>query len=43
VRREAFVNDYKSIETASADTWDATKARLDKQWTELKNMVDRAA
>jgi hypothetical protein len=43
VRREAFVNDYKSIETASADTWDATKARLDKQWTELKDMVDRAA
>lgn len=41
-RREAFVNDYKSVETASAATWDATKARLDKEWNELKSMVDRA-
>lgn len=41
-RREAFVNDYKAIETASAASWDATKARLDKEWTELKNMVERA-
>lgn len=41
-RRAAFVNDYKSIETASAATWDATKARLEREWSELKELVDRA-
>jgi hypothetical protein len=41
--RDAFVNDYKNIEMASASTWDATKARLDKSWDELKKLVDRAA
>jgi hypothetical protein len=40
--RDAFVADYKSIETASATTWDTTKARLDKEWTELKASVDKA-
>jgi regulator of protease activity HflC (stomatin/prohibitin superfamily) len=40
--REAFVTDYKSIETDSASTWDATKARLDKEWTTLKASVDKA-
>jgi hypothetical protein len=42
-QRDAFANDWKTIETASAATWDATKARLDKEWTDLKSMVDRAA
>lgn len=42
-RREAFANDWKSIETASASTWDATKNRLDKEWSDLKNLVERAA
>jgi len=41
-RREAFANDWKSIETASADSWDATKQRLDKEWGDLKALVDRA-
>lgn len=40
--RDAFVNDYKSLEMASASTWDSTKARLDKSWDELKKLVDRA-
>ena len=38
--REAFLNEYKSLETASAATWDETKARLDKQWNDLKAMAD---
>lgn len=38
--REAFVAEYKSLETASALTWDATKARLDKQWAALSASVD---
>ncbi len=42
-QREAFANDWKQIETASATTWDSTKSRLDKEWTDLKSMVDRAA
>jgi hypothetical protein len=42
-QREAFANDWKTIETASATTWDATKNRLDKEWSDLKSMVDRAA
>ena len=42
-QREAFANDWKNLETASAATWDATKTRLDKEWTDLKSMVDRAA
>jgi hypothetical protein len=40
--RESFVADYKTLETASATTWDATKARLDKEWTDLKALVDNA-
>lgn len=42
-QRESFANDWKTIETASAATWDATKSRLDKEWSDLKSMVDRAA
>jgi hypothetical protein len=42
-QREAFANDWKSIEIASATTWDSTKSRLDKEWIDLKAMVDRAA
>jgi len=40
--RDTFATDYKSIETASATTWDATKVRLDKEWTDLKALVDKA-
>src|SRR6188768_865391 len=42
-QREAFANDWKTIETASATTWDSTKNRLDKEWNDLKALVDRAA
>jgi hypothetical protein len=38
--REAFLAEYKTLETASAGTWDETKARLDKQWNDLKAMAD---
>lgn len=39
--RDAFVADYKSIEGSSATTWDSTKVRLDKEWTDLKALVDK--
>src|SRR5450432_124288 len=42
-QRGAFADDWKSIETASATTWDGTKSRLDKEWVDLKSAVDRAA
>jgi flagellin-like hook-associated protein FlgL len=41
-KRAEFGADYKSIEAASAMTWDDTKTRLDKEWTELKALVDKA-
>jgi hypothetical protein len=40
--RGAFETDYRSIETATAATWDGAKARLDKEWTQLKTLVDKA-
>ncbi len=42
-QRATFADDWKQLETASAATWDSTKARLDKEWTDLKSLVDRAA
>jgi hypothetical protein len=42
VDRGAFETDYKSLETATAATWDGAKARLDKEWTQLKTRVDKA-
>jgi hypothetical protein len=41
-RRTAFAADLKTIDTATAVQWDDTKARVDKGWTELKTLVDRA-
>ncbi len=40
--REIFVADYRTLETSGAATWDAAQVRLDKEWTDLKALVDRA-
>jgi polyhydroxyalkanoate synthesis regulator phasin len=40
--RDAFVNQYKNLEVASAQTWDKTRAEIDKAWAELKKRVDAA-
>jgi hypothetical protein len=40
--RQSFDADYQTLETASATTWDAARARLDKEWTDLKALVDKA-
>jgi hypothetical protein len=40
--RDAFARDYQSLEGDSARTWDNTKFRLDKEWTDLKALVDKA-
>jgi hypothetical protein len=42
MKRSEFSADYGTIEAASAMTWDDTKARLDKEWSELKALVDKA-
>ncbi len=39
-RHDAYVNSCKQIEEESATTWDDTKARLDKEWGELKSLLD---
>jgi hypothetical protein len=41
-RRAEFVTEYRSIETASALTWDNVKKSLDKSWNDLENLVERA-
>jgi hypothetical protein len=40
-RREVFDKGYQSLENASAATWDNTKSRLDKEWSDLKALVDK--
>lgn len=39
-QREQFTRDYQAVETASATTWDATKARMDKELSALKKAID---
>lgn len=43
VRRDTFMDDLRAIESANVLTWDSTKARLDKEWSELKLAADKAA
>ena len=40
--RENVANEYRSLELASALTWDDAKARVDKAVDELKKAVDKA-
>lgn len=40
--RENVANEYRSLELASAITWDDAKARVDKAVDELKKAVDKA-
>ena len=42
MRRQAFTADVAGVETATSVQWDNTKARVDKDWTDLKAMVDKA-
>jgi chromosome segregation ATPase len=41
-QRDAFAIDVRSIDVASASTWDATKAHLDKAWSDLDGAVNKA-
>lgn len=39
-KRDAFSTEVSSIESSTEQTWDETKAKLDKKWEELKAFVD---
>jgi hypothetical protein len=41
-QRDAFVTDMRGIDKVDALGWDAAKARLDKEWTDLKAAADKA-
>jgi hypothetical protein len=41
--RDAFESDLRGADAASTSAWDSTKARLDKEWTDLKAATDKAA
>ncbi len=40
--RAHFAADVSALESASAATWDAAKANLDKEWSDLEALVDKA-
>ena len=40
--RGSFATDWKTLDGATSTTWDATSARLNKEWTDLKALVDKA-
>ncbi len=42
-RRASFSQEMKGVDTATAVTWDDMKVRVDKEWTDLKALVDKAA
>ena len=41
-QRDAFARHMQAVGSATADTWDAAKANLDKEWEALKKAVDDA-
>jgi F0F1-type ATP synthase membrane subunit b/b' len=41
-QRDAFASDFRSLGSVNATSWDATKARLDMEYSDLKNAVDKA-
>ena len=40
--RESFAADLRAVEASSATNWDEARARLEKEWTELKTATDSA-
>jgi hypothetical protein len=41
VQRDAFGADFRSLASVSLASWDSTKVRLDKEWSELKSAADK--
>jgi regulator of protease activity HflC (stomatin/prohibitin superfamily) len=42
VRRAAFGTTISAVATTTAPQWDDTKVRVDKEWSELNALVDKA-
>lgn len=42
-QRNAFTGDLRLVDNAGAAGWDSTKARLDKEWAELRAATDKVA
>ena len=40
--RQSFATDMTTIDTATAVQWDGVKAKADKDWSDLKALVDKA-
>jgi hypothetical protein len=40
--RDSFATEYRSVETASASTWDDVKKRIDKSLNDLESKINRA-
>ena len=40
-QRTAFAEDVKQLPSTPAATWDATKAHMDKEWSEIKHTSDK--
>ncbi|MEO7328841.1 MAG: hypothetical protein ABI193_09705 [Minicystis sp.] len=40
--RERFEADFKALDSATAVSWDNAKSSLDKRWSDLKSLVDKA-
>jgi hypothetical protein len=40
--RDAFQKLSQSLDSASESTWDDAKSRVDKEWTDLEALVDKA-
>lgn len=42
-QRDAFVDDLRGLDDTSMSTFDGAKARLDKEWSDLKAAVDKVS
>lgn len=40
--RDRLGTSFKGLDTATSVTWDATSTRVEKEWTDLKTLVDQA-
>jgi hypothetical protein len=40
-QRDVFAADVRAIGDTTAATWDATKARIDKEWSNIKSSSDK--
>ena len=42
LRHDTFVNDFATLDSVTSTTWAPTRERLDREWAELEDAVDKA-